>query len=307
MNNFSKKITEKEVNFIFNKYKKNIVTPAPNKFIKYFFKLDNLTISIFNTNVLLIQGKNSENFLNNNIKKSNTNNIINDNINNKNTIGCDEVGVGDYFGGIICCAAFIEKKNEVKIKSFGVKDSKLIKDDKIMEIYTKLINSNLINFSISSCDPEKYNKLNKIYNNTHIIKAILHNDCLINLLNNENIKNQYIIMDQFVDEKIYYSYFKKTNEKKIIHIDKFVTKAESKYVAVAAASIIARAYFLLQIKNIETKLKCKIPLGSSNSDILVVANNIYKNGGLESLKKFVKIDFKTTKNIINNNYDNKKK
>lgn len=50
------------------------------------------------------------------------------------TIGSDEVGTGDYFGPIVVTAAFVTKENIPFLLDLGIKDSKLITDEKIIKI-----------------------------------------------------------------------------------------------------------------------------------------------------------------------------
>ncbi|MBO6022492.1 ribonuclease HIII, partial [bacterium] len=42
----------------------------------------------------------------------------------KKVIGADEVGVGDYFGGIVTCAVFLDETLTKKISYLDIKDSK---------------------------------------------------------------------------------------------------------------------------------------------------------------------------------------
>ena len=55
------------------------------------------------------------------------------------TIGSDEVGTGDYFGPIVVTATLVEKENIEFLEELGVKDSKKLTDDKILEIVPKII------------------------------------------------------------------------------------------------------------------------------------------------------------------------
>ena len=68
---------------------------------------------------------------------------------NFSTIGSDEVGTGDYFGPIVVSATYVSKENISFLEELGVRDSKKITDDKIIEIAPKIIlvfNSLLILF-----------------------------------------------------------------------------------------------------------------------------------------------------------------
>ena len=56
------------------------------------------------------------------------------------SIGSDEVGTGDYFGPIVVTAAYVKKEDIPFLEELGVKDSKKMTDDKILEVVPKLKN-----------------------------------------------------------------------------------------------------------------------------------------------------------------------
>ena len=55
------------------------------------------------------------------------------------TVGSDEVGTGDYFGPIVVTACYVNKENIPFLEELGVKDSKKLTDEKILEIVPKII------------------------------------------------------------------------------------------------------------------------------------------------------------------------
>ena len=57
----------------------------------------------------------------------------------KRTIGSDEVGTGDYFGPIVVTASYVTKEDIPYLEELGVKDSKKMSDEKILEIVPKII------------------------------------------------------------------------------------------------------------------------------------------------------------------------
>ncbi len=95
-------------------------------------------------------------------------------------MGSDEVGTGDFFGGIVVVASFVPKELISTIKKLGVKDSKELSDDKINEIAPILIKK--IPHTIHLLDDIKYNYFTKVRKfNMNKIKALLHNSALLNL------------------------------------------------------------------------------------------------------------------------------
>ena len=73
------------------------------------------------------------------------------------------------------------------------------------------------------------------------------------------------------------------------------TKAE-RDVGVAAASILARVKFLDELDKLGKELGTNLSKGV-NPIVEEIAKEIYKAGGLNELKRFAKIHFKTTEKI----------
>ncbi len=49
-------------------------------------------------------------------------------------IGTDESGKGDYFGPLVTAGVYVHEKNKVLLEKIGVRDSKKLKDDKIIKL-----------------------------------------------------------------------------------------------------------------------------------------------------------------------------
>lgn len=55
------------------------------------------------------------------------------------SIGSDEVGTGDYFGPIVVTSTYVSKNDIDFVESLGIKDSKKIDDNKILNIAAKTL------------------------------------------------------------------------------------------------------------------------------------------------------------------------
>ncbi|WP_027123982.1 ribonuclease HIII [Mycoplasmoides pirum] len=300
--NITKKITNKEIENIVKKYKSKKINDK-NQNVFFAFTLNNTRVTIYKSNKILFQGIDSEDVFNivfNNKKHIDTSERIFQKKLLDNQIGSDEVGVGDYFGGISVAAVLVNKEDIQKLKTLKIKDSKKLNDLEIQKI-AKQIEKIKIKSVFNVLNPLEYNKLFEKYKNAHIIKTYLHNKTISELIQKYTIdlKNCSIIMDQFANRKNYENYINVINPKNKIKIDIFETKGESKYISIATASILARNAWLNSIANLEKKLGLKIYLGSSNSKILNVAEFIYKKYGLDQLKTYVKLHFSFTNKIIN--------
>ncbi len=204
--------------------------------------------------------------------------------------GSDEVGTGDYFGPVVVCACFLDRTHYQIIRDLQIDDSKKITDSLILEIgpilYSRIPNSLLI------LDNKKYNEIHKTCN-LNKIKALLHNKAYLNLNNKVKLTKNNII-DQFTPEANYYRYLK--DEKVVFRNLIFHTKAESKFLAVACASIIARYTFLREFERMNDKYNFHFPKGAGSEvdKAIVLFNKLYPN----KLGDVAKMHFKNTQVIL---------
>lgn len=225
-------------------------------------------------------------------KKAKENDYIDPKIYNANSIGSDEVGTGDYFGPIVVTAAYVKKEDINFLEELGVKDSKKITDDKILDIVPKIIKK--ISYESIILNNKDYNLHYSTDINMNKIKAILHNKVLIKM--KEKCPDyEYIIVDEFSKSYIYYNYLKEVPN--VVRNIKFITKAESKTLSVACASLISRYIFLKEMKKLSEQLKITLPKGASNK-VDEIGIEIVKKHGFDILKEIAKLNFKNTEKIM---------
>ncbi len=211
-----------------------------------------------------------------------------------NSIGSDEVGTGDYFGPIVVTASYVNRKDIAFLESLGVRDSKMITDEKIIKIAPILI-KNIPHTTIILTN-EKYNEMHNPKTNMNAIKAILHNKVLYNLIKNGDYKYDMVVIDQFVYKDKYYEYL--SNTKEIVQNISFTTKAEDKCLSVGCSSIISRYIFLQKIDELSKELKIKIPLGAG-VEVDKVGKQIVDTYNKDKLKSVAKLNFRNTEKILN--------
>lgn len=262
-------------------------------------KKEGLTLTLYNSGKLLVTGRNLDNFISSLSKSGISTNFLKNEAESKDTntefeprIGTDESGKGDYFGYLTIAGVFIDSEDaEKKLIDIGVKDSKLLNDTTIMKL-DKVIKK-LCKTSSVSISPIKYNDLYTKLNNLNKLLAWGHARAIENLLMANNCEK--VISDQFGDEMLIKDALMERG-KKIELIQ--MPHAESD-IAVAAASIIARAEFLRRLTSLSREYKIDFPKGASNKTVEVGKELVNKHGKT-ILVKVAKIHFKTTDIIIGN-------
>ena len=280
-------------------YNENIVD-STNEYVIKQFKLEKVTITIYTSNKVVFQGENAkyEASIWDNSLLEEINIDIKDNKKNdewkylKTHLGSDEVGTGDYFGPLCVCAALVREEDIPFLENLKVNDSKKLSDEYIKQIAPQLLKR--ITYSQISVDPQKYNSLTKQGYNQAKIKAILHNQVIHNLREKSKNRSSLTIIDQFINETRYYEYVKFSPyvEAQI----RFETKAESKYPAVAVASIIARFSFLKKMEALSESIGKEIPKGAGKQ-VDEFAKEIVNQYGYDKLNEIAKIHFANTKKI----------
>ncbi len=216
---------------------------------------------------------------------------INPQIYNSNSIGSDEVGTGDYFGPIVVTATYVSKENIPFLEELGVKDSKKLTDEKIIEIVPKLIK--VIPYESIILSNKEYNLKYSSDINMNKIKSIMHNKVL-SILKNKINNYDYIVVDEFAKPYVYFNYLKDSNN--VVKNITFMTKAEDKCLSVACASIISRYIFLHEFDKLGKNIDMVLVKGASDK-VDEVGIEIVKKYGFDKLNEIAKLNFKNTNKI----------
>ena len=206
-----------------------------------------------------------------------------------NTIGSDEVGTGDYFGPIVVTATYVTKDDIPFLEELGVKDSKKLTYDKILEIVPKIIKK--IPYECIILSNKEYNENYNADMNMNKVKAVLHNKVLSKMVN--KYQADYVVVDQFANPYVYYNYLKGTNYVRNIT---FITKAEDKCLSVACASLISRFVFLKEFDKLGEKLGVFLIKGASDK-VDELGLRIVNKFGFDKLTDIAKLNFKNTEKI----------
>lgn len=221
-------------------------------------------------------------------KKDKKDLVIDPKIYNSNSIGSDEVGTGDYFGPIVVAAAYVSLENIKFLESLGVKDSKKMTDEKILEVVPQFIK--VIPYECMILSNKEYNQKYSDDINMNKIKAIMHNKVLSKMKEKYN-NYDYVVVDQFAKPFVYFNYLKTVPN--VVRDITFMTKAEDKCLSVACASLISRFIFLKEFDKLGESVDTFLAKGAGPR-VDEIALSLVKKNGFDILTDVAKLNFKNT-------------
>ena len=257
------------------------------------YKSDKLNLVGYKSGKLVISGKRTEEFVQMIIEPQITGvaRLGYDEVNHPEWFelhaGCDESGKGDLFGPLISACVIADGGMVRKWLEAGLADSKKIADSKILKLDKLIRETKGVVVKTVFARMEKYNQLyGKFGENLNKLLAWYHGKAI-----NEALKVRSVpwgVLDQFSKQKLVDPYVKKENPKfKLISR----TKAESDPV-VAAASVVARATYVREMKVLSEQCEIELIKGASKR-VKEQAKQIFKKEGIQGLKQTAKMHFKT--------------
>lgn len=210
--------------------------------------------------------------------------------------GSDESGKGDYFGPLVVACVYTDEQLSEAMLKLGVRDCKTMTDKAVTTVgaeLKKLLGES--GYAVVRIGPAAYNRLYAKIKNINRLLAWAHGTAIEDLL----VKRpncQRVVVDQFAPtEGTIIRALKERGKRATIEQHH---KAESD-IAVAAASVIARAVFLEDIAKMSAECGATIPLGSSDVRVREVAETLIKQHGPVWLMNHTKVHFQTTDKVLN--------
>jgi len=207
----------------------------------------------------------------------------------KGHIGTDESGKGDYFGPLVIAGFFLPDGQADVLRELGVKDSKRTSDNRCREIADVLKAG--YKHSVIAIGPEKYNELYDKLRNLNRLLAWGHARVIENIL--EVVDCVLAVTDQFGDK----AWVLNALMKKGRTIELVQNPRAEEDMAVAAASILARAEFLKRLRFLSKDFGLDLPKGAS-AMVEDAAVKLVERDGPEALGKAAKLHFKTTARVL---------
>jgi len=214
----------------------------------------------------------------------------------KNWIGSDESGKGDYFGPLVVAAFYCRYQDIAVLQRLGVKDSKQLQDAQINIMAKKVMERFPTQYLLITLVPKKYNELyHKFANSNKNLNHLLgwcHSKVISSLAKKFNPDG--IFVDKFTNQGIIEYYL---NSEKIDSCDVLQANQGERDIAVATASILARAKFNAGIEYFSKQLGITIPKGGG-ANTITAGKKITNKLGQAALEEVAKLHFKNTNKIL---------
>ncbi len=208
-------------------------------------------------------------------------------------IGTDESGKGDYFGPLVVAGVYINNDCVDAFEEIGISDGKKITNSRVKKLANWMWEHYQENIVMTKKMPETYNTdyedLKSQGKNLNFLLTCMHVDVIKKLSKSKGAK--HALVDKFSYHDIVTSQLVSDN----IEV-KLETNAE-RDIAVAAASIIARATFLTEIDALSEEFDFELPRGAT-PNVKDAARDFIRKHGKTALRYVAKLHFKTTKEIL---------
>lgn len=207
-------------------------------------------------------------------------------------IGSDESGKGDYFGPLVVAAVYVNPQTEHQLAQIKVRDSKTVPDNIILSLAEEIERICRGQGLLRRYQPERYNALYTQFGNLNLLLADAHAQVIANL--QKTVASEKAIVDKFADESLIQQALLKLGC--TISVEQRVRAEDD--IAVAAASIMARATFIKAIQELSQRIDMHLPKGASDPRIVTIGREIVAKYGREMLGKVAKLHFRTTEAIL---------
>ena len=202
--------------------------------------------------------------------------------------GIDESGKGDYFGPLVIAACYVDADIARQLLQLKVADSKTIKSERRMaDLAAKIRSVTAGRCSVVAIGPDAYNRLYEKFGNLNRLLAWGHAKALENLLELEPTCPR-AISDQFGRPESVLRALQARG--RAIRLEQH-PKAEAD-IAVAAASILARAEFVRRLEALGLQVGQHLPKGASPA-VTAAATELFRRAPA-LLGSVAKLHFRTT-------------
>ncbi|NQU09248.1 ribonuclease HIII [bacterium] len=211
-------------------------------------------------------------------------------------LGVDESGKGDFFGPLVCAGVFVDGEVARKFQELHVRDSKLIQSDARIEALAKEIRAATA-YDVVPIGNEAYNRLQVKMGNVNNLLGWGHARVIENLLakidpDGQGDRCPKAISDQFGNARIVKQSLMERG-RRIELVQRHKAEAD---LAVAAASILARAEFVRRLRRVSKEFGVDLPKGASAA-VRAAGVEVVTKHGPDALAKVAKLHFRTAEQV----------
>lgn len=206
-------------------------------------------------------------------------------------IGMDESGKGDWFGPIVVAAVYVDDQVAEALRAIGVRDSKLLDDGGIDQLVREIVRRvPPSQRAVRVVSPREYNTLHSQHGSIEILLASIYAEVAAQL--QSALPSTTIVCDQFASStNVLARSFEHVGLPEPVQYH----HAEQRSIGVAAASILARAAFIVTLHQLSASAGIDLPLprGASDTDSLeAAARALIAREGKTGLERYAKTHFK---------------
>jgi ribonuclease HIII len=205
-------------------------------------------------------------------------------------LGIDEAGKGDYFGPLVVAGARIpDTEVEESLIRIGVRDSKLLKsDERARQISARLLEVlGSENVCVVALSPPQYEARRKEAGNVNRLLAEIDAGIIEEFRDDIRV----VVVDEFARDT------RACLEPAMPEgVELEVRPRAEDDVAVAAASVLARAWFVEELGRLSGWAGFELPKGATH--VLDAGRRVFRERGRAGLDDVAKTSFRTTEQIV---------
>lgn len=201
--------------------------------------------------------------------------------------GGDESGKGDYFGPLVAAIYHVDESHAQELLRWGIADCKRLSDAQVERLAGKLEDTG--RGAVVALAPPHYNERYAQHGNINLLLGELYAECWRDLVARQRAPTPVLLIDQFTPAKARLSKALKLGHGTRLELQ---TKGE-RDVAVAAASVLARAAFLRGLREQGVEFGAALPAGSG-TPVSRAIRNFARDFGPQQLGQVAKLHFSLT-------------
>jgi ribonuclease HIII len=204
-------------------------------------------------------------------------------------VGTDEAGKGDYFGPLVVAGVCVsDEESARRLREIGVRDSKTLSVPGAKNLARRILESvGEGNVRVVVLPPREYEARRKAAGNVNKLLAEVN----IQIFEELKAGVELLVVDEFA--RAARSYI----APRLPHGVRLVVRPRAEDdVAVAAASVLARARYLEELEALSEEVGFKLPRGATH--VIEAARRVVEERGMEGLAEVAKVHFGTTAGVL---------